>query len=185
MDQPNSTSDWSMIEQKLEEESKGILIQTLKELWATFPQVHDFLYTRYLQTPDIPERIKAYEHQIDAQFEEEWSSPDLSQVQQIIQNYQLATGNEEVGTAQLWVSALESAAGFMRGTGLQDINYQNDLIDLAWKCVHFLGRHPHLYPLYVSRLQTVCSWLNETGDEWLAEPLYQLEAEMDGLGEDV
>ncbi|MCP4363103.1 MAG: hypothetical protein GY796_34310, partial [Chloroflexi bacterium] len=121
----------------------------------------------------------------DAQFEGDIPWLDLSQVQQAVQNYQLATGNEEKGTAELWVYALESAAGFMHGIGMHDLTYQNDLTKLAWKCADFLGDAPDLYPQYEDRLQTVCGWLNESGNEWLSEPLYQLETDMDRFSEDI
>lgn len=181
----NSISDWPEIEKRLQRETKAALIQTLRELTAVFPQTHYFLQARYLNTRNMTARIAPYQRQIDAQFAGDMPPLNLAQVQQVVRNYQLAAGNEERGTAELWVYALESAAGFIRGMGMHDLTYQNDLTELAWECVYFLEDAPHLYPLYEERLQTVRGWLNETGSEWLSEPLYQLEAEMDGVPEDI
>ncbi len=55
---------------------------------------------------------------------------------------------------------------------------------LGWECADFLGNVSDLYPLYEQKLQTICGWLNESGNEWLSESLYQLEADMDAFLED-
>ncbi|MCP5096097.1 MAG: hypothetical protein GY943_11125, partial [Chloroflexi bacterium] len=57
----------------------------------------------------------------------------------------------------------------------------NQLAALNWEFVDFMGNHPHLYPLYEERLLTICHWLNESGDEQLSEPFYQLEADIEAM----
>jgi hypothetical protein len=183
MNSCNSISDWPEIEKKLQRETKAALIQTLRELTTIFPEIHYFVQARYLHTQDMLARIKPYQRQIDAQFVGDMPLLNLPQVQRVIENYQLATGNEERGTVELWVFALEAGAGFIRGMGMHDLAYHSDLTDIAWACVHFLESCPYLYPLYKKRLQTVCGWLNESGSEWITEPLYQLEADMNVLSE--
>lgn len=178
MTKSNSPLSWTSIESKLKKESKATLIQLVKELTAVSPESLHFLQTRYHHTQNISSRIKPYQQQIDVQFKGDYAPLDLSQVQLAIEHYQKATNNEEKGTAELWMYALESAAGFMRGMGMHDLTYQSKLAELNWEISDFMGNHPDLYSIYEERLQTICHWLNESGNEQLAEPFYQLEADM-------
>lgn len=178
MTKSNLPINWSAIESKLKRESKSTLIQLVQELTAVSPQALDFVQTRYHPAQNVSSRIKPFQQQIDVQFTGDDAPLDLSQVQLAIAHYQKATNNEEKGTAELWVYALEAAAGFMRGMGMHDLTYQNELAELSWEFVDFMGNHFHLYALYEERLQTICRWLNESSSEWVAEPFYQLEANM-------
>ncbi len=185
MTKTNNNFDWRSINKKLQREKKSGLIQLIRELAAVSPETIRFLQTRYQHKKNISARIKSYQQQIDAQFEGDYAPLDLSQVRQAVQNYQRATDNEEKGMAELWIYAFEVAAGFMRGMGMHDLSYQNELAELGWEYVDFMGDHPHLYSLYAKRMFIVCGWLNESGADWISESFYQLEADMDALSEDI
>ncbi|MCA9977071.1 MAG: hypothetical protein KC413_15020 [Anaerolineales bacterium] len=175
--------DWDAIYRQLQQEKKADLIQLVQELTAVSPTVAQFLHARYLHTQDITARIQPYQKRIDAQFEGEETWPDLGQIAQAIQEYQLAARQEPEGTTELYVYALEAAAGFFWGMGIHDIDLVGDVAELAWQCVSHFNNFPNLYPLYADRLHAIAAKLDEHQWEGLTDPFYQLDADMDNSEE--
>ncbi len=174
---------WNSVRKKLQAENKDGLIELLRELTAVSPTVQQFLHARYLHTQDITARIHPYQKRIDAQFEGEETWPDLGQIAQAIQEYQLATWQEPEGATELYVYALEAAADFFWGMGIHDVDLLGDVAELAWQCVSHFNEFPPLYPLYVERLRDIAAKLSEHPWEGLTDPFYQLEADMDDSAE--
>ncbi|MBK8989905.1 MAG: hypothetical protein IPM39_28220 [Chloroflexi bacterium] len=170
---------WHTVRKKLQAENKDGLIELLRELTAVSPTVAQFLHARYLDTQDITARIQPYLKRIDAQFEGEEMWPDLGQIAQAIQEYQLATRQEPDGTTELYVYALEAVAGFFWGIGIHDMDLLGDVAEFAWECVSHFNDFPALYPLYADRLRDIAAKLSEHEWEGLTDPFYQLDADMD------
>jgi hypothetical protein len=180
---PDPAFDWLTVETRLESEKKADLIHLIQELTAVSPTVEQFLHARYLRTQDIAVRIQPYLKRIDAQFEGEETWPDLGQIAQAIQEYQLATRQEPDGTTELYVYALEAVAGFFWGIGIHDVDLLGDVAEFAWQCVFHFNDFPTLYPLYVERLRDIAAKLSEHQWEGLTDPFYQLDADMDNSSE--
>ena len=179
----NSIPNWEAIGKKLQQESQAGLIQLIQELTAVSPEAEHFLHARYLYSQDITSRIRPYQKRIDAQFEEEEAWPDMGQVAQAIQEYQLATRQEPEGATELYVHALETVAGFIWGIGIHDVDLLGDIAELAWQCVSHFNNFPNLYPLYADRLHDIVAKLSEHHWEGLTDPFYQLDADMDNSEE--
>ena len=175
--------NWNAVSNKLQQEKKVALIHLIQELITVSPTVQQFLHARYLHTRDMVARIQPYLKRIDAQFEREETWPDLGQIAQAIQEYQLATQKEPDGTTELYVYALEATAGFFWGIGIHDMDLLSDVAELAWQCVSHFNEFPPLYPLYIERLRDIAGKLSEHQWEGLTEPFYQLEADMDNFTE--
>lgn len=174
---------WNTVRKKLQAENKDVLIELLRELTTVSPTVAQFLHARYLHNQDINARIQPYLKRIDAQFEGEETWPDLGQIAQAVQEYQLATGQEPEGTTELYVYALEAAAGFFWGMGIHDMDLLGDVAEFAWQCVSHFNNFPNLYPLYADRLREIAAKLSEHHWEGLIDPFYQLDADMNNSAE--
>lgn len=174
---------WNSVRKKLQAENKDGLIDLIQELTAVSTTVQQFLHARYLHTRDTVARIQPYLKRIDAQFEGEETWPDLGQIRQAVQEYQLATGQEPEGASELHVYALEAAADFFWGVGIHDVDLLGDFAELAWQCVSHFNDFPTLYPLYADRLLEIAAKLGEHQWEGLTDPFYQLEADMDNFTE--
>jgi hypothetical protein len=183
MTRPDSTLDWLAIEPALQKQTKAGLIQLIQELTAVSPPVQLFLYARYSHVQDIAARIKLYQERIDAQFESEETWPDFGQIAQVIREYELATRKEPEGTTELYVYALEAAAGFFWGMGIHDVDLLGDVAEFAWQCVSHFNDFPNLYPLHAERLRDIAAKLSEHEWEGLTDPFYQLDADMDNFAE--
>lgn len=169
---------WDSVRKKLQAENKDVLIDLIQELMAVSPTAQHFLHARYLHSQDIAARIQPYLKRIDAQFKGEETWPDLGQISPAIQEYQLATRQELEGTTELYVYALEAAAGYFWGIGIHDVDLLDDVAELAWQCVSHFNNFPNLYPLYIDRLHDIVAKLRDHQWEGLTDPFYQLAADM-------
>ena len=176
---PAPDPEWLALEPTLRRQKKATLIRLIQELAAISPTVQQFLQARYRHSQDMATQVQPYQARIEAQFALEEMWPDFRQIEQAIQEYQLATGERPEGTAELYVYALGAAAGFMWGMGIHDVDFYSDLAALAWQCVAHFNNFPALYPLYVQRLRGVAAQLNKADREGLIDPFYQLAADMD------
>ncbi len=187
MAMPDSNFDWQALQVILQKQTKAALIDLIQELVTASPTVQQFLQARYLHIHDMAAQIRPYQERIDAQFEgdEPWDKvqSDFQEIGRIIREYRLATREEPEGTTELYVYALESAAGFMLSMGIHDMDYHNDVAELAWQCVSHFNNFPALYPPYVNRLREIVADLNQFDWEELTTPFYQLEADMDNSEE--
>jgi hypothetical protein len=183
MTRHDSTLDWLAVEPALQKQTKAALIQLIQELTTVSSIVQLFLHARYSHFQDIAARIKPYQERIDAQFESEGTWPDFGQIAQSIHEYRLATNHEPEGTTELYVYALEVAAGYMWGMGVHDVDLLGDVAEFAWQCVYHFNNFPTLYPLYVERLRDIAAKLGEHQWEGLTDPFYQLDADMDNSTE--
>ncbi len=174
----DSNSDWPALKTQLEREKKADLIHLIQELTAVSPAAQQFLYARYLHSRHMTVRVQPYRRRIIVQFEVDGTWPDFQQIAQAIQEYQLATGVEPKGTAELYVSALEAAANFVDGLGVHDVDYFGDLTELSWQCVSHFNDFPALYPPYAARLNAAVTILARCHWDSLMEPFYQLELDM-------
>lgn len=175
--------NWNAVSNKLQQEKKVALIHLIQELTTVFPTVQQFLYARYLHSQDIAARIQPYLKRIDAQFEGEEAWPDFGQIVPAIQEYELATNQEPGGTTELYVYALEAAAGFFWGIGIHDVDLLGDIAEFVWQCVAHFNDFPDLYPLYADRLRDIAAKLSEHQWEGLTDPFYQLDVDMDNSEE--
>ncbi len=169
---------WNSVRKKLQAENKDGLIDLIQELTAVSPASQQFLYARYLHSRHMTVRVQPYRRRIIVQFEVDGTWPDFQQIAQAIQEYQLATGIEPKGTAELYVSALEAAANFVDGLGVHDVDYFGDLTELSWQCVSHFNDFPALYPPYAARLNAAVTILARCHWDSLMEPFYQLELDM-------
>ncbi|GIK55638.1 MAG: hypothetical protein HND44_05165 [Chloroflexi bacterium] len=183
MASPDNIFNWDAVSHNLQREKKAALIHLIQELTAVSPTVQQFLHVRYLHSQDITARVQPYLKRIDAQFGGEETWPDLGQIAQAIQEYQLATRQEAEGTDELYVYTFEVTANFFWGIGIHDVDLLGDVAELAWQCVSHFNNFPSLYPLYVDRLHAIAAKLSEHHWEGLTDPFYQLDADMDDFAE--
>ena len=150
---------WALFEGKLRRERKATLVDLLHELYQISPDAQRFLLTRYGGKQSLAERIKPYRQLIKSQFVlSEWSNTvswDFAGVHKSIDDYTAGSQGDAAGICELLVIALETAVSFADSINMQDEDFDNELTDIADKCIQQIEDHAQFIKTYNRRLKKV------------------------------
>lgn len=171
---PDTILNWEAINKKLQQEKKAALIHLIQELTTVSPEAQRYLLTRYNKGATSTQ-IAPYQKVIQEQLViSDWNNTiswNFTGIEKAIDDYAQSSQGDEVGVAELFVLALESAAHFADNFSLQDNDFDNGITELADRCTEHLQAHEQLLPSYKHRIKKIQKTINDLGyyaaDEFL------------------